>query len=97
MMSDPRHMHEFLPNRRGKCKHLVGSSICGQGEMVPEHHRWAIAQAEAAKERVGIICPGCRAAGALLDKITWEFVCDRCGSTCTYDAHQQVGLGLGII
>jgi hypothetical protein len=44
-MSDPRHAHEYIPRRDGKCKHIVGSSICGQDEMAVEHHRWAIQNA----------------------------------------------------
>lgn len=43
-MSDPNN-HEFLPNRLGKCKQVVGSSICHLPEDAPAHVRWADSEA----------------------------------------------------
>lgn len=40
-MADPRHMHEFQPNRRGKCKTIVGHEICHKEETAPEHVRYS--------------------------------------------------------
>lgn len=38
-MSDPRHSHDFEPNRRGLCKQIVGAEHCGQPEDSLVHNR----------------------------------------------------------
>ena len=40
-MSDPRYEHEFLPNRKGRCKQIIGFEHCGEDENFPPHIRWA--------------------------------------------------------
>lgn len=37
---DPRFKHEFLPNRQGRCKVIIGSEYCGEMENFPPHQRW---------------------------------------------------------
>ncbi|MCC7570670.1 hypothetical protein KO465_04940 [Candidatus Micrarchaeota archaeon] len=37
--------HEFLPNKQGKCKQIVGGKrsgyrICGEEKDFPAHQRW---------------------------------------------------------
>jgi hypothetical protein len=39
-MADPRHMHEFIPNRKGRCKRIVGSEHCGLPECAIAHARY---------------------------------------------------------
>jgi hypothetical protein len=36
-VSDPNHMHEFNPSRRGVCKTIIGSRICGGSEADAAH------------------------------------------------------------
>lgn len=38
-MSDPNN-HEFLPNRKGLCKDVVGSRHCGLPEDARPHRLW---------------------------------------------------------
>lgn len=38
-MSDPNN-HEFWPNKRGKCKQIIGSMMCHLPEDAPAHERW---------------------------------------------------------
>jgi hypothetical protein len=38
-MSDPRHMHEYEPSRKGRCKRIIGFEICGLPEDAPVHRR----------------------------------------------------------
>lgn len=40
-MSDPRHAHEFLPNRKGQCKQIVGTEMCHKPQDAIEHMRFA--------------------------------------------------------
>lgn len=37
---DPRYMHEFNPNRKGRCKRIVGSEHCGLTETAKVHVRY---------------------------------------------------------
>ncbi len=39
-MTDPRHAHEFLPNRRERCKRIVGTEICALPKSAAVHLRW---------------------------------------------------------
>lgn len=39
-MSNPRHAHEYTPNRNGLCKAIVGSSMCHLKENADVHMRW---------------------------------------------------------
>jgi hypothetical protein len=39
-VSNPRYAHEFDPSRKGLCKRVVGSSICGLAVDAPVHQRW---------------------------------------------------------
>lgn len=39
-MSDPRHMHEFISNKRGLCQQIVGSSICHKESQDIVHERF---------------------------------------------------------
>jgi hypothetical protein len=38
-MGDPNYMHEFWPNRKGKCQALVSGSYCGLTEDALVHQR----------------------------------------------------------
>lgn len=53
-MSDPRHMHEFLPNRVGRCKQYVGAGICHLPEDADVHRRFAEAQAQFEEDHLGV-------------------------------------------
>ena len=41
-ITDPRHAHEFIPNRHGFCKQIVGNEHCGKGDLHPVHTRWEL-------------------------------------------------------
>lgn len=41
-MSDPNYAHEFVPNREGRCRVIIGSRICAEPESAAVHQRAVI-------------------------------------------------------
>jgi len=49
-MSDPRSVHKFCPNRKGKCTFIVKDHHCGEPEEALVHQRWEAKERKAKED-----------------------------------------------